>query len=143
MTESHDEVGRDHGRATEAKLVLDTTAVVAWVRGSIAVGETLAEIDDEGGYVAIPLWCLIEAGHSTAMLDRERLDLLLAHPATALITDDAADWETLVALRTLIGRADCAAAAMIALDLGVDVMTRDASWYRSVAGGAIVLEIED
>jgi hypothetical protein len=127
----------------DAKLILDTSAVTAWVRGSMAVGETLAEINDEGGAAIIPLACLVEAGYNTAMIDRERLDLLLAHPSTLLLTDDVGDWEALVALRALTGRADCASAAMLALDLGVDVMTRDAGWYKGVADGRIVLEIRD
>jgi hypothetical protein len=130
-------------RGHDARLVLDTSAITAWVRGSVAVGETLAEINDEGGAVVIPLWCLIEAGHNTAMIDRDRLDLLLAHPATFLVTDDVQDWESLVALRALIGRADCASAAMLALDLGVDVMTADPKWYGTVADGRIVLEIKE
>ncbi|GAA4606738.1 hypothetical protein BJY16_005980 [Actinoplanes octamycinicus] len=127
----------------DAKLVLDTSAITAWVRGSMAVGETLAEINDEGGAVVIPLPCLVEAGYQTAMIERERLDLLLAHPATFLVEDDAEDWEALVALRALTGRADCASAAMLALDLGVDVMTGDPSAYKGVADGRIVLHIED
>ncbi|MFI1994775.1 hypothetical protein [Actinoplanes sp. NPDC020271] len=127
----------------DAKLVLDTSAITAWLRGSVAVGETLAEVNDEGGAVIIPLWCLVEAGHDTAMIERERLDLLIAHPATLLITDDADDWDALVALRSLTGRPDCASAAMLALDLGVDVMTADARWYKGVADGRIVLQIEE
>jgi hypothetical protein len=125
------------------RLVLDTTAVTSWLRGSIAVGEILAEIDEENGAAIIPLWCLIEAGHESAMIDRERLDLLLAHPSTFLITDDAEDWEMLVGLRALTGRADCASAAWLALDLEVDVMTRNPGWYEKVGGGRMVLEIED
>jgi hypothetical protein len=127
----------------DAKLVLDTSAITAWVRGSVAVGETLAEVNDENGAVIIPLWCLIEAGHNTAMIERERVELLLAHPATFLITDDAQDWEALVALRALTGRPDCASAAMLALDLGVDVMTGDPQSYKGVADGRIVLRIEE
>lgn len=125
------------------RLVLDTTAIAAWVSGSVAVGEVLAEVDSEHGAVLVPFWCLVEAGHQTGMLDRERLDLLLAHPATFLIVDDGSDWETLVAVRGLVDRIDCASAAMMALDMGVDVMTRHRDWYRQVAGGRMVLEIED
>ncbi|WP_285472190.1 hypothetical protein [Actinoplanes sp. NBRC 101535] len=123
--------------------MLDTSAIAAWVRGSLSVGELLAEVDEEGGAVLVPLWCLVEAGHHTATVDRERLELLLAHPATFLITDDAADWELLIPLRALTGRADCTSAAMLALDAGVDVMTRDARWYERVAGGGLALEFED
>lgn len=125
------------------RLVLDTTAVTSWVRGSFAVGETLAEIDDEEGAAVIPLWCWVEAVHDTAAIGRERLDLLLAHPATFLVADDAADWEMLAGLRLLTGRIDCASAAWLALDLDVDVMTRHPGWYQKINGGRMVLEIED
>lgn len=129
--------------AREPRLVLDTSAVVAWLRGSLAVGEILAEVDDEGGAVLVPLWCLVEAGSASGGLGGERLGLLLAHPATFLITDDGDDWESLVAMRSLVGRHDCAAAAMQSVELQVDVMTGDPSWYEEIAGGRYVLTIED
>ena len=123
--------------------MFDTSAVVSWIRGSVAVGETLAEVSDEHGAVLIPLWCLVEAGHQTGMLDRERLDLLLAHPATFLVVDDGGSWEMLVGLRALTGSHDCAAAAMASLEMGVDVMTRLPGAYRQIRDGRMVLEIED
>lgn len=125
------------------RLVLDTTAITAWVRESVAVGEVIAEINDEYGAVIVPLACLVESAHVTAMLHRERLELLLAHPATFLVGDDGKDWVALAELRTLVGRADLASAAMVALDADVDVMTRDPRWYASVAGGRHVLEFDD
>ncbi|MEU4558474.1 hypothetical protein AB0F72_08790 [Actinoplanes sp. NPDC023936] len=124
-------------------LVFDTTAITSWVRGSIAVGETLAEIADDNGAVLIPLWCLVEAGHDIGMIDRERLDLLLAHAATFLIVDDGEDWEMLVGMRALTGRHDCAAAALLAVEMNVDVMTRHPDWYQSVRNGQLTLLIED
>ena len=127
----------------EVCLVLDRSAITAWARGSIAVGETLAEIADENGAVLIPFWCLVEAGHTTAMLERDRLDLLLAHPTTFLITDAAEDWEALVALRSLTGRHDCAVAALAALEMDVTVMTSEPDHYQQVKGGELVLEIDD
>lgn len=125
------------------RLVLDTTAITAWTRGSVAVGETLIEIDEEHGAVIIPLACLVEAAHATALLERDRLDLLIGHQATFLISDNPVDWLALTELRTLIGRADYASAAMAALDCDVDVMTADPRWYSSVNGGQNVLLIED
>lgn len=124
-------------------LVFDTTAVTSWVRGSVAVGETLAEIADDHGAVLIPLWCLVEAGNDTAMVGRERLDLLLNHPATFLIADDGDDWEMLVGLRAMTGRHDAAAAALLAIEMDVDVMTRHPDWYQSVRNGRLTLSIED
>ncbi|MEU4689511.1 hypothetical protein [Actinoplanes sp. NPDC023714] len=124
-------------------LVFDTTAITSWVRGSVAVGETLAEIADDNGAVLIPLWCLVEAGHDIGMIDRERLDLLLAHAATYLIADDTDDWEMLAGLRALTGRHDCASAALLAIEMNVDVMTRHPEWYKAVRNGQLTLLIED
>ena len=130
-------------QARDVCLVFDTTAITSWVRGSVAVGETLAEIADDNGAVLIPLWCLVEAGHDIGMIDRERLDLLLAHAATYLIADDAEDWEMLVGLRALTGRHDCASAALLAVEMNVDVMTRHPEWYKAVRNGQLTLLIED
>lgn len=127
--------------ARPVRLVLDTSAVAAWVRESLAVGELLAEVDDEHGAVIVPLACLIEVAHVTP--HPERLDLLIAHPAVFLLSDDPADWRPLAATRTIVGRADLASAAWFSLDLGVDVMTREARWYAGVAGGRRVLEFDD
>ena len=43
------------------RLVLDTTAIVGFVRGAVSVGELLAEIDAEHGTAVVPLPCLVEA----------------------------------------------------------------------------------
>ncbi len=48
------------------RVVLDASAIVAFTRESIHVGEVLAEIDDELGAAAMPLPCLVEAIHSVA-----------------------------------------------------------------------------
>ena len=125
------------------RLVLDTSAVLGWCRGSIAVGELIAEIDDEGGAVILPLPCLVEAAHLTGMLEQDRLNVLTTHRAVFLLSDDPDDWVALATLRGLVGAADRASAAMLALDTGVDVMTRDGSWYASVAGGTAVLTFDE
>ena len=126
-------------RPRAARVVLDTTALTAWCRGSIAVGELLAEVNDEHGAALIPLSCLVEANYLTGGLEREYLELLLEHPATFLIADDAQDWQALAELRTLTDSADSAAAALLALDAGIDVFTRDPHRYTGVKGGRIAL----
>ncbi|MEV6301976.1 hypothetical protein AB0M02_21360 [Actinoplanes sp. NPDC051861] len=125
------------------RLVLDASAVAGWVRGSIAVGELIAEIDDEHGAVLLPLSCLIEAAHSTGMLAQAHLEILIGHQAVLLVPDDAADWLALTTLRGIVGTPDRASAALLALDAGVDVLTRDATWYDGVAGGRIGLTFRD
>ncbi|WP_433824807.1 hypothetical protein ACQP2E_21945 [Actinoplanes sp. CA-015351] len=123
--------------------MLDTSAVVAWTRGSLAVGELIAEIDDEHGAVVLPLPCLIEAAHLTGLLEQVRLDALIAHRAVFLLSDDPQDWQALATLRGLVGTPGRASAAMLALDADVDVLTRDATWYTPVAGGKATLEFND
>jgi hypothetical protein len=125
-----------------ARLVLDTTAMTAWCRGSIAVGELLAEVNDENGAALVPLSCLVEANHLTASLEREYLELLLEHPATVLVADDPQDWPALAELRTLTGGADSASAALLALDAGADVLTRDPQRYAGIKGGRITLPFQ-
>jgi hypothetical protein len=55
------------------RVVLDASAIVAFTRESIHVGEVMAEIDDELGAAALPLPCLVQAIHAVA--DTHRLDL--------------------------------------------------------------------
>jgi hypothetical protein len=131
------------GEAREVRLVLDATAIAAYARGSVAVGEILIEVDAEHGAVIIPLSCLIEAAHATALLQRDHLQMLIDHPATFLVADDPDEWVALTELRTLVDRADRASAALVSLEYQVDVMTRDARWYASVARGRRVLEFDD
>ncbi|ATO85166.1 hypothetical protein ACWT_5751 [Actinoplanes sp. SE50] len=123
-------------------LVLDTSAIAAWVRGSAAVGELLAEIDAEGGKVVIPLTCLLAAA-SQITTDREWLYLLLDHPTTVLISDDPEDWEMLSSTISLLGTADLASAAWIALDWNTEVLTQHSDRYAKLAGGNLALQIHD
>jgi hypothetical protein len=41
--------------------VRDTSAIIAYTYGSVAVGERLIEVEDDGGLVALPFQCLSEA----------------------------------------------------------------------------------
>lgn len=81
-------------------LVLDTSAIAAFARGSIAVGELLAE-------------------------------------------EDAEDWRMVAGLCRLVGAYPPALAAWCALELGVDVMTRNPDLYQDLAGGNMTLPFED
>jgi hypothetical protein len=124
-------------------MVLDTTAVTAWCRDSLAVGELLAIFKDDGLAALIPLACLVEAAHKTAMLDQAKLSLLVDHEATFVIADNPDDWKAIAATRNLVERADLASAAWLAIDAEVDVMTSDPRWYSSVNGGRDVHEFGD
>ncbi|BCY09229.1 hypothetical protein [Actinoplanes sp. L3-i22] len=130
------------GPRTE-RLVLDASAVAAWIRGSVAVGELIAEIDEEHGAVLLPLPCLVRAAHENGLLETGLLQILVEHPAVFVISDDPADWLALAAMNAIVDGADRASAALLALTAGVDILTRDASWYQGVSDGQIGLEFED
>jgi hypothetical protein len=83
----------------------------------------------------------VEVAHATTA--QHRLDILIGHPATALLGDDPGDWRALAATRAIVGRIDLASAALFALDSGVDVLTQDPGWYADLGGARITLEIED
>jgi rRNA-processing protein FCF1 len=57
-------------------LVLDTTAVLAYAKGSVAVGELLSIITDDGDTVLIPATCLAEASRQLTAADDALLSIL-------------------------------------------------------------------
>ncbi|MEU3452203.1 hypothetical protein ABZ671_00970 [Micromonospora sp. NPDC006766] len=120
------------------KVVLDTSAVLAFTRGSVAVGEIIAEVADEPGcVVGLPVLCLAEAKRVTA--DPDRLDLLVNHPITVVIAPDPGSWRALAVTCDTVGRFDAASAVLAAIDLGVDVLTGQPGLYAGLAGGGPVL----
>ena len=124
------------------ELVLDTSAIRDYCRGSLPVGELLVEIDAAGGSVVLPYLCLVEA--ATAEPDGEHwLDMLVQHPATEVVGDDPQLWKVLAAIRTTIEPVDAASAALMALDHDVDVATRTPQVYANLRGGGFVLPLED
>ena len=77
-------------RGSSARLVLDTSAVAAYGRGSIHVGETIGEIADEGAAFAVPTICLAEAVMDAEPEELTLIDVLASHPSRREIplTDD-------------------------------------------------------
>jgi predicted nucleic acid-binding protein len=120
------------------RIVLDTSAIIAYTHGSIDVGEVIAEIDDEHGAVALPVMCLIEAFRVAA--DRDRLDVLVNHPATVALTIGSSDWRTIAELASAGGRVDSAAAAFIAVDYRATMLTRQPGWYAGISARFPIIE---
>lgn len=95
-------------------LVLDASAVAAYTRSSIDVGEVLVQVDEEKAVAAIPLPCLVEAAHT--VLDSDRLDVLISHPTTMIVSEDPQSWQALVQAYSLVDHYEAAVAALLALD---------------------------
>jgi hypothetical protein len=136
------DASHDNDDDRPVRLILDTSAIVAFTRASIHVGELLAEVDEESGVVALPLPCLVEAVHAVA--DTDRLHLLLAHRAAVVLADDVASWQALATTYDIVGRPDAAAAALAAIDYSVAVLTRQPGLYAGLdADGRLAIAIEE
>ncbi|MDM4720370.1 hypothetical protein QTQ03_12585 [Micromonospora sp. WMMA1363] len=122
------------------RIVLDASAIVAFTRGSIDVGEVIAEVaDEEGAQIGLPVLCLAEAYRVSAGSDR--LDLLVNRPAALILSPDPEDWRPLAVTCDTVGRLDAASAVLIAIDLGCDVLTAQPGLYAGLAGGGPIIPI--
>ncbi len=120
------------------RVILDTSAIIAYTQWSINVGEVLAEVTDEGGEAGLPVLCLLDA--ASAAVDSDRLDLLVNHPCTVVLPVSE-DWRSLRAMRDVVGRTDAATAAVWAYDLGVCVLSGQPGLYAGWGDGASVIPI--
>ncbi|MCA2214453.1 PIN domain-containing protein [Jidongwangia harbinensis] len=110
-------------------IILDTSAIIACTRGSVDVGETLSEIDDERGAVGLPVLSLVEAGHR--LTDTGWLDLLLEHRATAILDLNGSDWPALAAMYRDVEHVDAASAALAAIDHRCPMLTARPRLYET------------
>ncbi len=126
------------------RLVFDTSAITAFARGSIHVGEVLSEIADENSVALLPLGCVVEAVHGQQFTGEEtaRLDLLIDHDAAEVIAADPATWRLPAYTYDIVGRHDAASAAVTALEYGVDVLSRYPGLYAGIDGGSLVLPLD-
>ncbi|MFI6266686.1 hypothetical protein [Micromonospora sp. NPDC051006] len=121
------------------RVILDASAILAFTRESIDVGEVIAEVADEGCHFGLPVLCLAES--SRAVADRDRLDLLVNHPAAALLTIDPASWQALAVVYDTVGRLDAASALLAAVDNGCNVLTGQPGLYGGLAGGGPIIPL--
>jgi hypothetical protein len=120
------------------RLILDASAIVAFVRESVHVGEVIAQVDAEEAAVGLPVLCLAQA--KTMVDDVDRLNLLAGHDA-AVVLSDPDDWQALAATVDLVGRWDAAAAALLALDSSLAVLTATPALYAGLGGGDLTIAI--
>jgi hypothetical protein len=126
-----------NGEGRPIRIVLDTSAILACTRGSIDVGEPLAEIADDGGAAGLPALCLAEARWMVD--DPHHLGVLVEHQATTLVPAPE-DWRALAATNDIVGRLDAASAVLSALDEGCCVLSARPGSYGGLAGGGPIIE---
>lgn len=124
--------------ARPIRLILDTSAIVAFGLESIDVGEPIAEVGDGGYAFGLPVPCLVEAHRHT---NEERLGLLLKNPACALLAVPASSWRQLAVMRDVLGRIDAAAALLGASDNDCDILTAEPDVYAVLGDDPPVIPI--
>lgn len=122
------------------RVVLDASAIIAFTRGSIDVGEVIAEVADEENCVfGLPVLCVAEAAR--VVVDTDRLQLLVNHPIAEILSPPRDSWEALAVTLDTVGRVDAATAVLAAIDLGCSVLTGQPGLYGGIAGGGPVIPI--
>jgi hypothetical protein len=111
-----------------ARLILDTTAVAAFGRGSIHVGETIGEITDEGVAFGVPTLCLAEAVVDAKPDELVMLDVLAEH-GSCLELSLTDDWRNLGLGARVYGSTSRAAVRALAIEHRAYVMTADPDVY--------------
>ena len=82
---------------------------------------------------------LMVASDSARVTDTARLDLLLAHEATVVITPDHARWRQLATAYDIVGRLDAASAVEAALAADCWVLTAQPGLDSGFAGGCPII----
>lgn len=118
------------------RLILDTSAIVAYTRGSVHVGEPIGEVEANGAVFGLPVACL-----ACAQVELPWLDLIVSHPAAVVLATPAGDWRSLVATADLLGTIDAATAVLAAWDADCDVLSGEPGLYGPLGDDAPVIGI--
>jgi hypothetical protein len=108
------------------RLVLDTSAILAFARGSIDVGETISQVEENAAAFGIPIVCLA-AAHGA---DVRMMQMLVSHGACALLGVEPYEWRQWVAMADVLGRVDAGAALLAASAFDCEVLTGEPDLYR-------------
>ncbi|MER7334073.1 MULTISPECIES: hypothetical protein [unclassified Micromonospora] len=120
-------------------MVLDASAIVAFAEESIDVGEVIAEVADEGCLFGLPVTCLAEAFRLT---DADRLDMVVNHPAAAVLTVDPLNWRACAVTHLMLGRLDAATALLAAVDNECHLLTGQPGLYAALDGGGPIIPLQ-
>jgi hypothetical protein len=113
------------------KLILDSSAVLAYARGSLDVGETIAEVVDEGDAFGASVLSLAEAARLSKQGEREGISLLAAHTRFRPLPAQAADWQRLASWAGILDSVQHAAAVIEAIDRDGYIITSEPHIYAN------------
>ncbi|WP_262284154.1 hypothetical protein [Micromonospora sp. MA102] len=106
------------------RLVLDRSTLLAYLAGSVHVGETLHEVIADGVRFGVTAVAAAEAYAAVDdPKDRAALRRLLALDACAVLPTDGGAWQELAYWRAFTGRVDLAATVLACLDHDAPILT--------------------
>lgn len=123
---------------TDVRVILDTSAILAYSNGSIDVGEIIAEIADEPARFAVPLPCLLEAACQVDEKLIPALQLLVSLRHAVVVQVESERWRTVAGLSRVLGRIDLATALLAARDNDAHVVTAEPDAYGTPGGNAVI-----
>lgn len=121
------------------RLIHDTTAVVAYARGSEPVGETIAEVNLNNAAFTSPLPCLVEAARE---VNQDWVRLLTTHVAFQHVSCDGALWDAVTATMDVL-KSDQATALVLLLaeEYDCDILTAEPGRYAGLGDDPPVIGI--
>jgi hypothetical protein len=111
------------------RLVLDRSAVLAYLGGSVHVGEPIREVTADRNRFGVTSVTVAETQDGlTDPKDRAALRRLVGLDACVVLPTSGECWEELGYWRTFTGRADAATTVMAALEWDASILTREARY---------------
>ena len=119
------------------RLILDASAVAAYP--SVAVGELIGEIHDEGGTFGVPAAALVSAASNGV----DNVRLLTQHEAFVALDLTGDNWQQVAVTLGLVGGSIGAAHAVIATEMfDCDILTAEPDVYASLGDDPPVIPID-
>ena len=120
------------------RLILDTSAVLAYAAGNINVGEPVAEVAADGVRFTAAITCLAQAAQR---VDEGWLNMLVRHEAFAATDLTFGQWRQLAALLGVVAEMGTASALLLALEYNCDILTADPSLYAALGDDPPIIAI--
>jgi hypothetical protein len=132
----------------EIRLILDRSALLAFAKGRIAVGETLAEVIDEGDLYATPVTTYVDVMRFLEPEDlppqmRQLVQLLFASPSARLLPILPGDAEALLYWIRRVGEDVAPCVVALLAHPHCYMLTAEPEWYEDELGDGSYIQIED
>lgn len=126
---------------TPVRLILDTSALLAYVAGSMDAAETLNQVVENGDLFGVTADTAAETlTHLTDAHDRDILRRLLTSDSCRMLDVPGDDWQELAHWRTATGSLDRATAVLAALTHRAWILTAEPKLY---ADGIPLIELPE